>query len=76
MDEITPGMELVDSTQALIILRYWHPGAKHRPNTRHLTRFYKEGLIKTRYQIKLNEYLYLKSEIEELFVKLIQKKTK
>ncbi len=73
MLEITVDTPLVDSTEALKILRYWQEGNSARPNPRHLKKFFDQGDLSTRIKVK-NKWLYSKVEVEALFIKLINKK--
>lgn len=65
--------DLCDSTEALIILKYWRPGVKYRPNVRHLKKFIDQGDLVTRIKVK-NQWLYSRKECEVLFIKLITTK--
>lgn len=72
-NEIT-WQDLIDSTEALIILKYWRPGLTYKPNTRHLKKFIDQGDLTTRIKIK-NQWLYSRKECEALFLKIITSKT-
>lgn len=70
MTKITVDTELVDSVEALQILKYWQPTSNHQPNTRHLKTFFDAGDLRTRVKVK-NKWLYSKAELEALFLRLI-----